>query len=193
MDGSICKQERKANAIGDVVDIDVSRYSVKFLGKVTVDKLVTLALPDTPGEKTVYSFVPAQGDFAGQLVYIVFDYIKPRPGTQIVGKTIVMVYRRIEGTKTTAWTEIANVKLTVPNVKLGSIDVTLKPDGTGVWFDTQEKKNQIFLIGRKDFGTLRAEEAKKVQQAALATEVETKATTTSATGKEAPLAKADKS
>ncbi len=175
-DSAICRQKGRVNAIGDVVNIDVSKYPVKALGKITEEKLMTLALPEKEGEKVIYSFIPTVGDFAGQLVYVVFDYLVARPGSRIAGKSTVMLYRSLEGAKATQWTEIATITMLAKDVKLQPIEVTVKPDGTGVWIDPQTNKPEIFLIGRKDFSAeRRAAEAQKVAEAQKATDAATKA------------------
>lgn len=171
-DSAVCTQKAKVtpNAIGDLFELDVSRYPVKFLGKISEEKALMLAMPAAQGEQVVYSFIPTTGDYAGQLVYIVFDYLKSRPGTPIAGKSTVMGYRRLQSAPATQWTEIATITFLAKNLKLEPISLTFKPDGTAVWINVNTKTPEVFLFGRKDLT-----EARRAEAAQKATEIETAA------------------
>ncbi len=149
-DSQVCTQKAKLNAIGEEVKIDVSKYPPTFLGKISEEEALTLAMPEKQGEMVVYSFIPTAGDFAGQLVYIVFNYLVSRPGTRLAGKSVITAYRRPESAKPTDWTEIATLTFLAKNLKLEPIKVTLKPDGTAIWINVNTHVPEVFLFGKKD-------------------------------------------
>jgi hypothetical protein len=134
------------NAIGDVVNIDVSTLAVTALGQIGTDKTIDIELPDTVGTQKVYSLTPTQGESMGKRIYIVLDNIAQRPGSRLAGKTVVKMYRQFEGDKKNQWIEVG--KIETPAKTLGSAPVTFKPDGTAVWTNPVTDMHVVFLIGK---------------------------------------------
>ena len=54
--GSTCNVT--INAMGDVIELDVSTLPVEALGKIEQDKEINLTLPVKTGDRNVYSYIP---------------------------------------------------------------------------------------------------------------------------------------
>ncbi len=141
------------NAIGDPIEIDVSKYKVDDLGTITQEKQekkVTVTLPVEPGSQTVYSLTPSIGESKDKKIFIVFDNIKHRPGTRLFGKTQVKIYRRFADEKATQWIEAGKIEVHEKQLPYPETPITVKPDGTAVWVNPKTNEPTVFQIGKKD-------------------------------------------
>jgi len=125
------------NAIGDAVQIPL-----KILNAQQIDLSKArqqLGLPIIPGTRAAYSFISAQGELAGKMVYVLFDNEVQRPGTKDFGKLVVTVNRHVKGVDPAdQWFEVGRIvieKLEWP--------FNVQQDGT---FTTQDSQ---FLLGTK--------------------------------------------
>ena len=144
------KCEAVVNAIGDQVEIDVSKYSVIDLGTITTEKTVDILLPKSVGMQTVYSLTPTTGESKGAKIFIVFDNLKQRPGTRLFGKTLVKIYRRFATEPKTSWIEVGSIVVNQKELPKPTTQVTLKPDGTATWIDPVTKEPTVFLVSKKN-------------------------------------------
>lgn len=119
-----CKQV--INAIGETVKIPLSELTIQPLDLTQANQ--DLRIPLTVGTRTAYSFVPSTGELAGKTIYLVFDNVVQRPGSQHFGKVIIKVYRHIKGVDAErTWLEVGNISL--ENISLPfevSSDATFK-------------------------------------------------------------------
>lgn len=134
-------------AVGDPINIDVSKYKVTDLGKISSEKEVTVELPKDVGTQTVYSFTPTTGESKDRLIYFVFDNIKHRPGSRLFGTINIRMGRRFADEDPKKWVEVGNIL--APKLETTKAVITIKPDGTAVWIDPN-KEPRVFQIGKKN-------------------------------------------
>lgn len=132
------------NAVGDVVNVNVSSYPVKDLGIISQDKKAPITLPEEPG-KTIYSITPTSGESAKKTIVILFDHTVPRPGSADFFKKVIKIYRQFKGDNPMNWTEVGMISST--EKKLGDVTVTFKTDGTAVYTDPTGKLH-VFALGK---------------------------------------------
>lgn len=135
-------------AVGDPIMIDVSKYKVNDLGPITQEKEISLLFPKVAGTQLVYSFTPTTGESKDRLIYFVLDNIKTRPGTRLAGLVKVRMGRRFADEDPKKWVEVGN--LITKDIGTGEAKITLKPDGTAVWIDPQNKEPRVFRVGKKN-------------------------------------------
>lgn len=157
------------NAIGQSAKFTIPADKIVALGTITGDKEVTVILPKVPGTQTAYSFKPTSGNSRNQLVTVVFDNKVQLPGTRNFGKTEIKVYRRLAQDPTIKWTEIGNILYpgSIEKDYQGTYDahITVKADGTAVYWNPTDKKPIIFLAGTKDLSAAAAAEKAAATQA----------------------------
>jgi hypothetical protein len=158
------------NAIGQSAKFTIPADKIVALGTIVADKEVTVVLPKVPGTQTAYSFKPSAGNSRNQLVTVLFDNKVQRPGERNFGKTEIKVYRRLPQDPVIKWTEIGNILYpgSIEKDYQGPYDVkiTVKPDGTAVYWNPHEKKPMVFLAGTKDLSAAAAAEKAATTQAA---------------------------
>lgn len=135
-------------AVGDPIMIDVSKYKITDLGKITQEKEITLQFPKIAGTQLVYSFTPTTGESKDRLIYFVLDNIKTRPGTRLAGLVKVRMGRRFADEDPKKWIEVGN--LITKDIGTGEAKITLKPDGTAVWIDPQTNEPRVFRVGKQN-------------------------------------------
>lgn len=146
-------QKGKINAIGEAVYIDLGKEPVTSLipkGQKVIENEQT-ALLDLPakGKVKIYSFVPSEGELAGQLIYVALDDVETGRG-RLAGKTFIRILRQLKGDKPDQWLEAG--MLVGPN-RPSKWLFTLKPDGTLVTFAGKDKTEIEFGTGKKILGS----------------------------------------
>lgn len=97
------------NAMGDTIELDVTKLPVKELGTISQDKVIKLALPQEENERVVYSYIPSEGELSGKKIYLTLENRPQAPGTRLAGKTVIKLYRQIEGDKVTQWIDVGEI------------------------------------------------------------------------------------
>lgn len=165
--GGVCDQV--VNAIGEPIKLNIPEYKIESLGTISSESKVEVTLPKEPGTQTAYSFTPTTGESKGQVVMIVFDNIRQKPGTRLFGKSLIRIYRRFTTDLRSTWYELGKIEYAgLLNKEVeGNLtaNITLKTDGTGVYSDPATNKPIIFLAGTKDLSAAAAQEKVEAQKA----------------------------
>lgn len=126
--GSTCTA--RLNAIEEVPQIDLNTLEVQALGPLTQDVTIEIDLPLKEGESTAFSFTPTAGELANkELTVVYYKEINPI-GTRLYGKTLIAIYRFIEGDEPTNWQQMGEITNTGDVESFTTNTLTIQPDGT---------------------------------------------------------------
>ena len=119
------------SAMGEVVELDVAKLPVKDLGTISQDQVINLTIPANKDDKNVYSYTPSEGELTGTKIYLTLDNQPPRAGTRLAGKTVIKMYRQLEGNTPNQWIDVGEI-YTVQKDKtlpVNELPFTFKKDG----------------------------------------------------------------
>jgi hypothetical protein len=85
------------NAVGDRANIDINNLSLNDLGTIRTTQTKQITLPSKSAKQTAYSFTPTSGESANKKIYVVFDNVAQPVGTRFAGKTVIKIYRKLQG------------------------------------------------------------------------------------------------
>lgn len=125
------------NAIGDVVDVDVNDSLIVEFGKVTLDSVKNLSLPEIPGIHRIYSFIPSEGELAGTEIYLLVQNEEQRIGTRRAEKTVFTLSRLLADDKSTDWIKVGDIAVKKSDT-LKVMPFLFEKDGTINTFEVKE-------------------------------------------------------
>lgn len=124
------------NAVGEVVEINPTRIKFNLLGKITETEPVTVRLPQEPGQRSAYKFIPTTGLAAGRTINVVLENVEQPVGTRKADLSVINVYTQRQGQPADKWTTVAELT----NVFAPRATVSLKADGIVTVRDPRTKR-----------------------------------------------------